>query len=231
MKHVNQIVIAAITLLIVIPAQHAAAEAFPDAMQQGEALRKEGKHEEAVGSFKEAFRHARNDTERGLALGKQAYVYAFDLEDYEKARPLAKQALALEEAKAVSNVTAMRVIGQCQMKGDKDYDAAAETIAEALSLLGVDWARPSLAMMLGDCYRLSKRPYQAIYAYSTVNLMEGTNDAIKGVAWLNIALTHHYTLRDAEAAKEAYDIAVKLNSGLSEEINGHLKRLAELPAG
>lgn len=215
--------IAMLTLAALAPATHASA--FREAIQEGEALRKSSSYDQAIAAFDKAFASAANNTERAIALGKKAYVLAYDQRDYMAAKPIAERALALPDIHAVAQVTAMRVKAVCLMKGEKDLAAAAETLTEALELDGVDWAKPSLALMLGDCYRLSAKPKEAIEAYSRVFDMDNARTVVQAIAHLNIGMAYQYGLRQNQSARTAYEQAVALDSNLQRNVDTHLSKM------
>jgi tetratricopeptide (TPR) repeat protein len=202
-----------------------AGENFSDSIQKGDAQRSSSSFANALSEFDQAYSQAANDTERSIALSKKAEVYAFNLKDYVKARAEAEKSLALAQAEAVGKVTAYQVLAECQLRKDLDPTAAALTLEQALALEGVDWARTGLLLTLGDCYRMTGRPEQAIAHFEQVIERTGADPTLQAVAYLNIGLTYQYALVNAAKATEAYGKASALNPGLKGEIDNHIAKL------
>jgi tetratricopeptide (TPR) repeat protein len=152
-------------------------------------------------------------------------IYAFDQKNYKAAKDAAQEVQGMADVRPVAKVTALQVMAECQMKEDKDYPAAMETLEQALALEGVAWAQPALTLALGDCYRFSGKFPQAIETFQKALELPSVNDGMKGIAYLNIGLTHQYNLHEDEEAKAAYKKAVELNPGLKKEVDEHLSRL------
>ena len=220
---VRHLLVAGVVLTLLAPL--AAAADFRESIRIGDERRSEEDPEGALAAYAEAQAAATADTDIAIALSKRASVKAYDQEKYDEAADLAAQALALTESHPVGHVTAYRVKALCEMKGDEDYEAAEKTLVRALALDDVDWAKPTLHLMLGDARRLNGQGSEALEAYEKVASDETLESAIRATAELNIGLTHQYVLRQPTAAREAYETAVELNDGLREEIDNHLGRL------
>lgn len=217
--------ITAACVLTLSAAPATAGEDFPASIKEAEDHHRVRAYEQAIEAYEIAYRQARNATEEALALAKMGYTYAYGLKNFVRAREQADQALAIEDAHNVGRVIAMRVKAHCLMKQDADYDEAAEVLDKALALDEVNWARPSLALMLGDCHRFNRAYDEAIEAYASVEGMAGASNAIVGVAHLNIGMTYHYNLRQPTKAREAYGKALEKNPKLKAEIDRHLAKL------
>lgn len=197
---------------------------FADSVRIGEEHMRYGKGDKAVPEFETALGQAANNTERGIALGKKAWAYA-QQKNYPLARESAEKAIELTDVHPVGRVTALEVRAECYMQETGDYTSAIGLLDEAMKLEGVDWARPSVAMKLGDCHRFEGRAEQALAAYQSILNMPSASNDIKAVAHLNIGITYQYNLRDNEKAKAAYDLAADLNPSLSYEVDGHIERM------
>lgn len=202
-----------------------AGETYSSSLSAGDTARAAGKSAEAIAQYEQAVGQAGTDTERSLAKGKLALVYAFDEKDYEKAFPLAQDALSTGNPKPIARVTALQALAACQMRGDEDYEAAIETLNTAMELQSVEWAQPILANMLGDAYRFAGRFDEAREAYGRVADMPDANPDLKAIALLNTGITEQYGLKDPEKAREAYKAALALKPGLKGEVDGHLSHL------
>ncbi len=234
--------VAATLILALCVGLCAAAETYPASLRAGDEAAAAGRHDEAVGEYEAAAAQAGDPTEHAVALGKLARVHLHGRRDHDAARATAERALAITDARPIGRVTALEVLARCQMRSDRDFDGAAETIRRAMELEGVEWAQPNLALMLGDCHRLSGRAREAIASYERALGMAQAGDALKGVAHLNIGLTQQYGLRSPAEARASYGRAVELNPDLRGEVEGHLRSLgpdrawppnrrAERPAG
>jgi len=201
-----------------------AAEEFEASVRAGEQFRTQKKFEAALREFSLAYQQAGNDTERGLALAMQGEVHAWDLNDYKMARRLADRALALKAAAAVARVTALKVCARCQMLADRDFDSAIRTLKDASALEEVDWAQPTVALMLGDCYRSVNRFQDAVAAYRRVTGMKSASRDVKAVACLNSGLIYRYSLQDRGQAELQFNSAVKFNADFREEVRQHLAK-------
>lgn len=213
-------------VLLVGSAGLRAAGDYPASLKAGDERLQAKNFDQALVEYRAALAQAANDTETGLALGKQAHVLASGQKDYAAAKPLAEKALALPNAKAVARVTALQALAECQMRGDKDFQAAAKTLVQALALDDVEWAQPSLRLSLGDCYRGCGQFEEALAVYQRVVETKTVDSGTRAVAQLNLGLTWQYNLKDCEKAKAAYATAVKLLPRLQQEVDGHLARCA-----
>lgn len=201
------------------------AENYPASLKAGDEARAKGDAGAALTEYVTATGQASTTTERALAKGKEATIYAFDKKDYVKGTELAREALEIDGVRPVARVTALQALAECQIKGDKDFKAGTETLNEALELDGVDWAVPSLTLSLGDCLRFSGKNDEAITALEKLSAMPDVSNDMKAVALLNIGCTYQYGLKDGDRAKEAYAKAVALKPALKTEVDGHLDRL------
>lgn len=216
--------IALATVLLTATALHAGEE-FTNAIKTGEDFRKQKRYPEAIDAFDTAVKFAFSDTDTALALGKKAFVQAYDLKDYKAARASLEKALPLTKALPVARVTVLQVQAECLIKADKDYKAAAIPLEEAVKLQGVSWAMPGVNLMLGDAYRFTERYKEALEAYKRVCDQADVSNTIRAVAFLNTGITNQYHLRSAAAAKEAYTKAAELEPKLKPEIDQHLSTL------
>lgn len=156
---VRHLLVAGVVLTLLAPL--AAAADFRESIRIGDERRSEEDPEGALAAYAEAQAAATADTDIAIALSKRASVKAYDQEKYDEAADLAAQALALTESHPVGHVTAYRVKALCEMKGDEDYEAAEKTLVRALALDDVDWAKPTLHLMLGDARRLNGQGSEA----------------------------------------------------------------------
>ena len=202
-----------------------AAETYQASLQAGDAQRLGHHPEAALTEYEAALGQAATATERSLAMGKKGYVLAYDRKDYPAAREQAQQALALEGAEPVAQVTALQVLAECQMKADKNFAGAAALLEKAAKLEGVDWAQPMVALSLGDCWRFAGQFDQAMACYQRIVAMPNADATIKAIAQLNQGLTWQYDRQDFPKAKLAYAAALALKPDLKAEIDGHLARI------
>lgn len=198
---------------------------YPELLQAGDEYRARKQFDLALKAYSTAIRRANNNTEQGLALGKTGMVYVYDKHDYTAARVAAYAALQLDGAGSISQVTALEVLAECQMKVDQDNVAAAQNIERALQLDGVAWSKPHLTLKLGDCYRASNRYDDALAMYQKVATMPAANSSVKASSYLNMGLTYQYDLHDGGKARAAYAVATQLRPDLRTEIAGHLTEL------
>lgn len=103
---------------------------------RADTLRSEGKFQESLTELSRAFQRSETDAERGVVLGKQAEILAFDLHDYSRARGLVTQSLQQLDAGVVSEVIALKVRAQCEMQGDKDFGAGKKNAAGRIETAG-----------------------------------------------------------------------------------------------
>ncbi|MEI8340518.1 MAG: hypothetical protein WCH43_03155 [Verrucomicrobiota bacterium] len=203
-----------------------AADTYEKTLQTGDEHQFAKMYTEALADYDTALGQAENDTERGLALSKKAYIYAYTLKNYPAAKEAAENALKLENTRPVARVTALQALAECQMKATpKDYSAAAKNLETAMKLEGVDWALPGLALSLGDCDRFAGQFDEALIAYKRVLDSTAAKPDLKGIAYLNMGLTYQYDLSNFDQAKESYKKAVELNPALKKEIDEHLARI------
>jgi len=213
------------SVFITVPATVRAAESYSEALRAGDAALAAGKSDVALKEFESAVSQSKSDGERSLALGKKGYVLAFSKQDYAKAREAAEKALEVEQLAPVARVTGLQVLSQCQMKADKDFVAAQATLEKAMALEGVDWAKPALALSLGDCYRSNGDLDKALETYQSVLTMEKAAPHLKAGAHLCSGFIYQYDRKDAAEAKKCYQQAVALRPDLKKEVDGHLGRL------
>ncbi len=201
------------------------AASFSESIHLGDEHRGHASPEMAIQAFDDGFNLAANDTERGIALSKKAEVYAYDLKNYDLARTVAEESLALKEAGPVAHVTAYQVLAEIRIKKDNDHRAALSLLEKAVKLEGVEWAHPTLYMMLGDCHRATGDFYKALKSYEKITGMPNTSDALLGTAHLNLGITYQYNLNNPSEARKAYDKAIDHRSSLESEVKSHLSRL------
>ncbi|MEO0964633.1 MAG: tetratricopeptide repeat protein [Planctomycetota bacterium] len=205
--------------------QTQAQSTFPEAIKAGDQARADKDYDDAIAAFEAAERLAGSPTDIAIARGKRAHLYAYALKDYESARAEAAAAIEIEEAHAVARVTALQVMAKVLMTADEDHSGAIPLLEEGVDLEGVDWAQPSLHLMLGDCYRATGSHEDALAAYDAVLYLPNANDGVKAVAHLNTGMTQQYNLRDPDAAGAAYAKAVELNPGFEQAVANHLSNM------
>lgn len=224
----NQLVLAGMTIRGEVTTSEAppaeTTATYSELLKAGDEYRAARKYGLALTEYAVALTQADNNTERALALGKEGMIYVYDQKEYAAARHTADAALQLEDTKPIAQVTALKVLAECQTKVDKNNAAAAETIERALKLKGVDWAKPHLSLKLGDCYRFSGKVDEAVATYKKVTEMPMANPTIKAIPYLNIGTIYQYNLQDFDKAKAAYANAAQLKPDLKKEIAGHLAK-------
>lgn len=198
---------------------------FSEAIKAGDQARADQDYDAAIAAFRTAERLAGSSTDIAIARGKRAHLYAYALKDYDAARTEAEAALEIEEAHAVARVTALQVMAKVLMTADEHHAAAIPLLEEGVELEDVDWAQPSLGLMLGDCYRATGSYEDALAAYGSVLYLPKASDSVKAVAYLNTGMTNQYNLRDREAARTAYAKAVELNPGFEKTVENHLAKM------
>ena len=201
-----------------------AADTYDASLKAGDEHRVKKEYEPALVEYEAAFGLSTNDGMKALALGKKAGVF-LDQKNYSSAKQAAQEALGFKNLAPVARVIALQVIGDCQLKDDKDYVGAIDTLEQGLLLEGVEWAQPSLNLSLGDSYRFSGNFDKALEAYQKIPAVPGASDGIKAIAYLNIGLTYQYNLRDEAQAKAAYKKVLELNPALKNEVDSHLSRI------
>lgn len=211
--------------MLAAPSALYAGEDYQSSLKKGDQFSRSGNYDSALSEFTTAVSQAANNTQKALALSKQSYVLTFKKKDYDAGKKKAEEALALEDVKPIGKVTALHSLAQCQMKKEKNHDAAEKNLKKALAFEGVDWAKPSLKMSLGDCYRFSWQNKSALETYQSIIDMADVPNGTKAVAHLNKGLIHQYALRENDKAKACYASAVKLNAGLKSEVDNHLKKM------
>ena len=201
---------------------------FLASLQAGEVLQGSGNAQGALTEYSSALSQAANATERALAPAKKATVFAYITKDYAAAKEAAQGALAMSNALPVARVTALQILAECQMKAEGDNVAAAKTLEEALMLTGMDWAKPTLLLMLGDAYRFSGQYTMALSNLQELQDLTDADIGTKALGWLNTAFIYQYGLKDKDKdkARSAYAAAVRLKPDLQAEVDRHL---AELP--
>ena len=212
--------------LIILAAGSAhAADSFVESLRAGDAAMNTGKSDLALQEFEAAVSQSSSDGERSLAFGKKGYVLAFAKQDYANAREAAEKALEVEQLAPVARVTALQVLSQCQMKADKDFVTAQTNLEKAMALEGVDWAKPALALSLGDCYRSNGDLDRALETYQSILTMDNAAPNLKAGAHLCSGFIDQYDRKDAAEARKCYASAVALRPDLKKEVDGHLSRL------
>ena len=214
----------AAALLALATAPMHAADTYDASLRAGDEHRMKKEYEPALAEYEAAFGLSSNDGMKALALGKKGGVY-LDQKNYSAAKQAAQQALEYKELAPVAKVIALQVLGDCQLKDEKDYVGAIDTLEQAVLLQGVDWAQPSVNLSLGDSYRLSGKFDKALETYQKIPAVSGASNGIKAIAWLNIGITYQYNLRYEAQAKAAYKKVVELNPGLKTEVDEHLSRI------
>ncbi len=199
-----------------------AADSFTESIKSGDRLRSQKQFGAALAELEAAFAQATNDTDRGIALGKQAEIHSYDLTDHDAARQTAGRVLALSDAGPVARVTGLKVLARCKIEADKDYNSAIATLTSAAALKDVDWAQPTILLMLGDCYRSTGKHEQAIKTYGRVPRLPDVQKSVAAIAYLNAGMVYQYDLRRLDRARLHYDKAVDLNPGLRDQVGSHL---------
>lgn len=201
-----------------------AADTYDASLKAGDEHRGSKDYDAALADYDVAFNLSDNSGMKALALGKKGAIYV-DQKNYAAARQAADEALGLKGTAPVARVIALQVLAECQIKDEKDYAGAIETLGQALQLEGVSWAEPPLNLLLGDSYRFSGKFEQALEAYGRIAKLPSAPSGIKAIAFLNIGITDQYNLRDEAQAKAAYKKAVELNPALQSEVDDHLSRI------
>ena len=201
-----------------------AADTYDASLKAGDEHRVKKEYDPALAEYEAALGLSANDGMKALALGKKGGVY-LDQKNYSAAKQAAQEALEYRGLAPVASVIALQVLGDCQLKDEKDYVAAIDTLEQALLLEGVAWAQPSVNLSLGDSYRFSGKFDKALEAYQKIPALAGASDGIKSIAYLNIGITYQYNLRDEGQAKIAYKKAAELNPALKTEVDDHLSRI------
>mgnify|MGYP003591870404 CR=1 FL=1 len=194
---------------------------YEASVRAGEAAQRAGHGSAALVEYSAALAQAANTTERALALAKKATVHAYVHQDYAAAQAAARSALDLTNARPVARVTALQVLAECQMKAEGDNVAAAGTLEEALLLPEVDWARPTLLLMLGDAYRLTGQFTMALANLQELQDLPDADTGAKGTGMLNTGFIYQYGLKDPAKARAAYAAAVRLRPDLQAEVARH----------
>jgi tetratricopeptide (TPR) repeat protein len=185
-------------------------------------------NEGALSELATALSQSTTPGERALALAKKGYVLAFAKQDYAGARPAVEEALKVDGLAPVAKVTALQVLAECQIKAEKNFSGAMGNLQSALTLEGVDWAKPALTMSLADCHRSVGDLEQAMASYRRVLDLADAGPDLKAGAHLNIGFIYQYDRKDFAKAKEAYGAAVALRPNLQTEVNGHIGRMSDL---
>ncbi len=193
-----------------------------DAIRRADELRSQGQYQESLAVLNQALQHADDDTDRGIIFGKQAEICAFDLRDFQRAKKFSSQSIQQTLAKPVSVVVALKARAHCEMHGDKDFESAEQTLLAALKLPGVEWAKPTMLVMLGDCYRQLGDVRKALESYKKSTEMEDADAALKATAVLNCGLTYLYDLKQPDKACMFFGEATRINPLLAEEVRAHL---------
>lgn len=218
--------LAALSLLLTAaPALHAAEGGSAASLKAGDEFLAKQDYEHALEEYTAAVNQADSPGMKSLSLGKKGEVYLAQ-KNYTAAKAAAEEALTVKELAPVAKVTALKVLGDCQLKGEpKDYPGAIKNLEEASALQGVDWAQPIVALLLGDAYRFSGNSEKAADTLTKLTAMPNANNGIKAVAYLNLGCTYQYGSKDAAKAKEAYAKAVELNPDLKKTVDEHLAKL------
>lgn len=222
--NIRHILLATLTVTATL-AVHGFENTFQTAIQTGDEHRGHNASDLALEEYQRALDLAGSDTERAIAYSKRAEVLAYDLQDCPRAKEEAEKALDLRKSEPVGHVTALQALAKCQMAHDRDFAAAADTIERALRLDGVDWAKPNLNLMLGDCYRETGEPRKALSAYEEVIDHERADDGMIGTAYFNIGMTQQYMMNNPARARRAYEKALEHRSFLDVEVQKHLSNM------
>ena len=158
-----------------------AADTYDASLKAGDEHRVKKEYGPALTEYEAAFGLSANDGMKALALGKKGGVY-LDQKNYSAAKQAAQEALEYKNLAPVARVIALQVLGDCQLKDEKDYVGAIDTLEQGLLLQGVDWAQPSLNLALGDSYRFSGRFDKALEAYQKIPSIPGASDGKIGRA-------------------------------------------------
>jgi tetratricopeptide (TPR) repeat protein len=197
---------------------------YTDKLKTGDAKTQSGDFAGAAADYEAAFLDAKTPTQSALALGKKAQSLV-QTKDFPAAREAADRALGSGGSiEPVAEVTVLQALAKCQLEA-KDYAGALDSMTRAGALIGVDWAKPELAMIRGDAERGVGNAEAALISYRSVLDMPGVSDDFKGVAWLNVGLAEQYSLKNGANAKEAYAKAVELNPALKAEIETHVAKI------
>lgn len=215
----------AVGILLMLASTALAAGTYHDSLVEGDRSLTSRQADAALQAYDAAVGQSKSDGERALALGKKGYVLAYLKKDYPQAREAVDAALEVKDLAPVARVTILQVLAHCQMQADKDYEAAAKNLEEALSLEGVEWAKPALMLALGDCRRESGKMDDALATYASLLAMEAADSNLKAVAHLCSGFIYQYDRHDAAKARDCYANAVKLRPDLKPEVDGHLGRL------
>ena len=205
-----------------------AAETYEKSLKAGEEHLASAEFDQAISEFEAALVQAQTNTKKALARSKKAYVLAFKKQDYRAAEDQADKALELDNVEPVGRVTALQVKAKCLMELSKKknrFERAEKIIEEALDLKGVEWSRPGLLLLLGDCYRFSGRFEEALRTLRKITAMPSVDKGMKAVACLHMGFTHQYGRRDPVGARAAYKAAVGFNPDMETEIEQHLDKL------
>jgi len=218
--------LAALSLLLTAaPAVHAAEGGSAASLKAGDEFLAKQDYEHALAEYDAAVNQADSPGMKSLSLGKKAEVYAAQ-KNYPAAKAAAEEALTVKELAPVAKVISLRVLGECQLKGEpKDYPAAIKSLEEASALQGVDWAQPLVALLLGDAYRFNGNSEKAIASFQKLTDMPNANNGIKAIAFLNMGTAYQYSAKDTAKAKESYAKAVELNPELKKTVDEHLAKL------
>lgn len=217
--------VVAIVLVLVAAVPALAAGTYHDSLVAGDKALMAGKADDALAEYGAALGHSTSAGERALALGKKAYVLAYLTHDYTAARAAVSEGMAVKDLAPVARVTLLQVLAHCQMKADKNFMAAKSNLEEALTLEGVDWARPGLLLALGDCQREVGNKDDALATYAKVLALDNADVGAKAGAHICSGFIYQYDRRDAAKARECYAKVLELRPELKDEIDGHLGRL------
>lgn len=201
----------------------ARADSYTEALKEAAAAVGDGDFALAKTKFEEAFQAGNTDTEKALALAKQAHMLAYKQKQYAEAMRLVAEAEGFKDIKPVAEVTLIQSKAKCLMATEA-YEQAKAPLQRGLELSDVDWAKPALYLSLGDCYRFTAEPEKALEAYAKVTALDNAGDAVVAVAHLNLGLTYQYSLRRMSEAEAAYQMAVKYNPAFASQVSNHLSK-------
>lgn len=202
-----------------------AAATYHDSLKAGDEAMNSGNAELALQEFEAALGHAVAEGEKAFARAKKAYVLAFKKKEYDKAKLELDEAVKVTALSSVAQLTVLQSLAECQMRGERNYRAAALNLEKAIALPEIDFARPYLSLSLADCYREAGEFPKALDVAKAVLDTKGASSQVQASAHFNMGLTYQYGSKDFESAKKSYAEAVKLNPGLKADADSQLSKI------